>query len=120
MTGSNRKLILASASPRRRELLKLLDLSFESIASDVPEIQGPSEPPEIFTVRIAREKAEHVAKQFPDALVIGADTVVVVDGVTLGKPVDDADAARMLRLLSGRVHEVLTGVALVPGRTAVE
>ena len=112
------RVILASASPRRRELLQLLGLEFEVRPSAVEERQLPGEPAEVFIARLAREKAEDVARRsapIPEnTVVLGADTEVVLDGVPLGKPVDDADAARMLGMLSGRAHDVLTGLWLIP------
>lgn len=105
-------IILASASPRRIELLGLLCDSFDVCPSDVDEtVSGPCSPEE-FVQTLACRKCRAVAEQHPDALVIGADTVVTVDGTILGKPHDREDAARMLRLLSGRTHTVYTGVAL--------
>jgi septum formation protein len=106
------RLILASASPRRRELLGDLGVRFDVVASDVPEIPAPGEPPAAFACRAAREKAADVARRSPDAFVLAADTVVTLDGAVFGKPADRADARRMLHALSGRTHEVLTAVAL--------
>jgi len=106
-------LVLASASPRRRELLAAAGYQFEVVPSEIPEIPQTGEAPETFAQRIAREKASDVARRRPGAYVLGADTVVVVDGILLGKPTNRADARRMLRALSGRAHRVLTGVALV-------
>jgi septum formation protein len=112
--GTPPTIVLASASPRRKELLSLAGVPFIVQESGVVEQQAPGEAPQDFTRRAAREKAEAVARTLaPGAWAIGADTTVVVDGQVLGKPADRADAARMLRLLSGRSHEVLTGVALV-------
>jgi septum formation protein len=114
-----RGLVLASASPRRRELLGGLGLRFEVRAADVDETPHPNEEPGAYVLRLAREKAQAAAR--PGELVLAADTTVVIDGEILGKPLDDEDAARMLRLLAGREHEVLTGVALFeadPGRLA--
>jgi septum formation protein len=105
-------LILASASPRRRELLTQHGIAFEVVVSDVAEVPRPGEAPAAFVRRAAREKALEVAQRRPGACVLGADTVVVVDDAILGKPSDPADACRMLRLLSGRTHRVLTAVAL--------
>ena len=108
------RLLLASASPRRRELLRNAGFDFDVQASHIVEEMKPGERPEEFARRAAREKALHIAASSPGGrLVLGADTVVVVDGETLGKPSDPADAARMLRLLSGRTHQVHTGVCLV-------
>lgn len=111
------KIILASGSPRRRELLSSLGLSFEVHRPDVDESHSGSEQPEELCRRLARLKAQAGAEEFPDALVIAADTIVVIDGVILGKPHDRADAVRMLKMLQGRVHEVLTGLSVcVDGR----
>ena len=107
------ELILASASPRRRELLGYFGLPFEVIPAQGPETP-PAEADAGRTVCfLSLQKARQVAETHPDALVIGADTVVEIDGEILGKPHDEADAARMLRLLSGREHRVYTGVSLV-------
>ena len=107
------RLILASASPRRRELLQAAGIPFTAQATDIPEIPEDGEEPQAFAERLAREKALAIAHEHPDSAVLGADTIVVVDGIILGKPVDAADAARMLRLLSGRSHEVITAVCLI-------
>ena len=106
------RLILASASPRRRELLAQLGVPFEVVTSDVPELPAPAESPAAFAQRVARDKAAEVARRCPQALVLAADTVVAVDGDIFGKPRDRADARRMLEALAGRTHEVLTAVAL--------
>jgi len=106
-------LILASASPRRRELLTQAGIAFEVLPSDVPEVPRPGEVAEAFAQRAAREKALQIAAQRPGTYVLGADTVVAVDDLIFGKPVDPDDARRMLRALSGRTHRVLTAVALV-------
>lgn len=106
-------LVLASASPRRQELLRNAGISFVVHPANVPEVPFPDEPPRAFAERLAREKAVAVAEQRPGEFVLGADTVVLVDGQILGKPCDSADAARMLRLLSGRTHRVITGVCLL-------
>ena len=107
------KVILASQSPRRAEILKAVGWEFEAIAADIDETRLAAEDAVSYIKRLARTKAETVAKGFPGRLVIGADTVVVSDGEILGQPRDDEDARRMLRLLSGKSHEVMTGVALV-------
>jgi septum formation protein len=118
------KLILASASPRRRELLAQAGYRFEVQASSVPESRRPGEDAIRFATRLAREKAEEVfarrqaAGMAETATVLGADTVVVCDGEVLGKPSDAADAERMLLLLSGRTHHVVTGVAVVWGSSS--
>jgi septum formation protein len=106
-------LVLASASPRRQELLRNAGIPFEVQPAHIPEDPLPGEGAKECTERLAREKALSVAGQRPQDCVLGADTVVVVDGQILGKPSDAADAARMLRLLSGREHRVITGVCLV-------
>lgn len=106
------QLILASSSPRRRQLLELLGLKFEVRSANIDEsIQG-GETPSAYVERVAMLKAVRVATQMPQALILGADTAVVVDGRVLGKPQSPADARRMLTLLSGRSHAVLTGIAL--------
>ena len=107
-------LILASRSPRRRELLALLDLPFETDAPEVDE--HCSLPPDAAVAEIARRKARRGAELHPGRIVIGSDTLVAVDGRALGKPEDPEDAARMLRSLSGRTHQVYTGVCVIgPG-----
>ncbi len=118
-------LVLASASPRRKELLALAGLSFRTAPSSIPEEPRPSEEPIAFATRLAREKAQAVFAAQPDPdedpiLVLGADTVVVApNGEILGKPANAADAARMLRLLAGATHRVITGVCLV-SRAGIE
>lgn len=106
-------LVLASASPRRRELLAELGVCFEIDAGDVPEIPEPGERAEAFARRMARDKATEVARGHPGQFVLAADTVVVADKMILGKPRDRADARRMLQILSDRSHRVLTAVALM-------
>jgi septum formation protein len=106
-------LVLASASPRRQELLRNAGIRFEVQPADIPEVPLRGEVAKDCAERLAREKALAVARQRPHDCVLGADTVVVIDGQILGKPRDPADAARMLRLLSGRDHLVITGVCLV-------
>jgi septum formation protein len=101
-------LTLASASPRRRELLGALGLALEVRPAHADETPHPGEAADPYTRRVAREKARAV----PGELVLAADTTVTVDGEILGKPRDDLDAARMLRLLSGRTHEVISAVCL--------
>jgi len=113
----NSTLILASASPRRRELLTQAGYRFEVQPSSIPESRRPGEDAIRFATRLAREKAEEVfARHQPSTapvIVLGADTVVVCDGEVMGKPADAADATRMLLLLSGCTHQVVTGVAVV-------
>jgi len=117
-------LILASASPRRRELLTQAGYRFEVEPSSVVESRRPGEDAIRFTTRLAREKAAEVfARHQPSTapmMVLGADTVVVCDGEVMGKPADAADATRMLLLLSGRTHQVVTGVAVVWGSGSAE
>lgn len=110
------RLILASRSPRRSELLQAAGISFEVLASDIDETPHPSEAPAAYVERLAIEKARAVFALCPDRRVLGADTTVTIDGQILGKPEDEADAVRMLRLLNGRPHDVHTGVALVSTR----
>ncbi len=127
------RLVLASASPRRRELLTQAGYTFDIIPAHIPEDPLPGEDPIAYVVRLARQKAETVLRQLsappqPSSkspappqvappqvaqVVLGADTTVTLDGEILSKPADPADAARMLRLLSGRTHRVITGVAAV-------
>jgi septum formation protein len=106
-------LVLASASPRRQELLHNASIPFVVEPTNIPEAAHEGELPRDFAERMAREKAEIVFCNRPKDFVLGADTVVVIDGMILGKPRDPADAARMLRLLSGRTHEVITAVCLI-------
>jgi septum formation protein len=111
------RIILASASPRRAELLTRLGLSFEIVVSNVPENLLEGEAPSEHTERLSREKALAVSEAHSDSLVLAGDTVVVLDGVLLGKPVDTQDAVRMLSSLAGRTHRVISGLALVtPGQ----
>jgi septum formation protein len=108
------RLILASASPRRAEILRRASFSFEAIAANVDESHQSGELPEAFVARLAQVKAAAVATCVrAPALVLGGDTVVLVDSLILGKPADAEDAAAMLRRLSGRTHDVLTGLALL-------
>ena len=111
-----RSLVLASASPRRREILGQLGLTFRVEPSGMDESLLPDEGPQAHVERLAREKGLQVRERLQDAVdrpcVLSADTIVLLDGVVYGKPVDDADALRMLRNLSGRTHQVLTGIAL--------
>ena len=106
------RLILASASPRRRELLGNLGISFQVEPANVDESVHPGEPPRLYVERLARSKATAVAERMPGTLVLAADTSVVLQDEVLGKPADRTGAAEMLRMLSGKTHEVLTGVAL--------
>lgn len=112
------KLILASGSPRRRELLAQAGFAFEVQAADIDETEHSSEAPEEYVRRLAHEKAQAIAARNPDAVVLGADTTVAIDSELLGKPADRADAERMLRLLSGRAHQVHTGLGVISGSGA--
>jgi septum formation protein len=114
----NPKLILASASPRRRELLAQAGYDFDVQPSSLTESRRPEEDAIRFATRLAREKAEAVYARHQPAIVLGADTVVVCDGEVMGKPADPADAERMLLLLAGRTHQVVTGVAVVWGSSS--
>jgi septum formation protein len=107
------KLILASGSPRRAEILNFVGWEFEKRVANIDETELPGEKAEDYVRRLAREKAVAVAENYENALVLGADTIVLIDNQIIGKPKDLDDARRMLRLLSGRRHEVFTGVALV-------
>lgn len=102
------RLILASASPRRRELLHKAGLGFRVVPSHIPEEVQPGEPPREYVLRTAREKARAVACSHPAAWILAADTIVEIDSYILGKPRDEADGRRMLGLLSGRHHRVMT------------
>jgi len=106
-------IILASASPRRSELLRAAGILFTAQPADIDEAPLAGESPRECAERLAREKALAVFRNYPQQCVLGADTIVVVDDVILGKPRDADDAARMLRLLSGRTHAVITGVCVV-------
>jgi septum formation protein len=105
-------LVLASGSARRQRMLEELGLTFTVDPADIDETPGPDESAAAYVERLAREKSAAVSARHPGALVLGADTSVVVDGEIFGKPIDDTDATKMLRRLSGRVHQVLTGVAI--------
>ncbi len=113
-------LILASASPRRSELLRNAGILFEAQPAHVNEAMLPGEAPEVYAKRLAVEKARAVFRQNPQQRILGADTIVVVDAEVLGKPRDQADAARMLRLLSGRSHRVITGVCVIKAVSSFE
>jgi septum formation protein len=114
------KLILASGSPRRAEILNAVGWEFDKIVADVDETEFPNENPADYVMRLAKTKAEAVAVNHSNRTVLGADTTVVIDNQILGKPLDFDDARRMLRLLSGKTHEVLTGVAIAKnGETKV-
>ncbi|HMI59234.1 MAG TPA: Maf family protein [Gemmatimonadaceae bacterium] len=106
------RVILASASPRRRELLDLVGIAHDVHPANIDETYREGEEASAHAERLAREKGETIAAQHPDAIVISADTIVLVDGLVLGKPRDEAEAARMLSMLSGQTHVVLTAVAV--------
>jgi septum formation protein len=117
------KLILASGSPRRAEILTSVGWEFRKHVANIDESPLDNESPERYVVRLAGEKAEAVAASQTSEIVLGADTTVVIDGAIIGKPLDIEDARRMLKMLSGGWHEVLTGVALTRDtvtRTGVE
>jgi septum formation protein len=106
-------LILASQSPRRKELLGILEIPFEVIPAEIAEIPLVGESPEQFVVRAAHEKGIEVASRLSNSVVLSADTVVTIDGLIMGKPSDENDASRMLHLLSGRQHRVYTAVCVI-------
>jgi septum formation protein len=106
------RLVLASSSPRRREILAAAGWQFDVMAADIDERQRPGEAPEVYVRRMAVEKADAVRRSSKSRPVLGADTIVVAGGEVLGKPVDDQDAVRMLQALSGTSHEAMTAVAL--------
>ena len=114
------KVILASASPRRRQLLSGAGIEFEAIESMVPEQHIAGEPARDYALRMARDKATAVSSQFPDAIVIGADTIVVCENQILEKPADADDARRMLTMLSARTHTVVTAFVLARGGKILE
>lgn len=112
-----RPLCLASASPRRAELLRRYGLAFDACAPDVDEAARPGEAPDALVLRLAAAKAEAARTRFPAHVILGADTTVVLDGRMLGKPASPADAARMLGLLAGRTHRVLSAYCLLEAAT---
>jgi septum formation protein len=120
MPDKEPRIILASSSPRRADLLRSIGVEFEIAPSQVQERPHTGEAPADYITRLARAKVISIARKREQGLVIGADTIVVLDGKILGKPVDEADAARMLRSLSGRWHAVMTGVALYDVATRQE
>jgi septum formation protein len=126
VTTNDIMLILASSSPRRRELLTLAGLDFTVEAADIDERVQPGETPAKYVQRLALEKAQAIFESHREQedgddplMVLGADTTVVCDGEILGKPVDQTDARRMLEMLAGRTHQVLTGIAIVSGAGVV-
>lgn len=108
-----REIILASGSPRRKELLSHIVCDFTVIPSNIPEVASGT--PLSQVIKLATDKALNIAKSHQDAIVIGSDTLVAIGKKVLGKPADKADAARMLQLLSGKTHKVYTGIAIVCG-----
>jgi septum formation protein len=106
------RVILASSSPRRRELLAMIGITHDVLPADIDESYLAGEPPIAHAERLAREKGAVIAARHPDAVVLSADTIVVIDDEVLGKPSGAPDAARMLRRLSGRTHTVFTAVAV--------
>lgn len=116
---SELRVILASSSPRRRQLLDLVGITHEVKPSDIDETLIVGELPEQYAERLAREKVAVIAESAPDAVIVGADTIVVIDDMVLGKPQDVGEAESMLRRLSGRSHTVMTAVAVTHnGRVA--
>ena len=113
MSHLREKLVLASGSPRRAEILERAGWPHEIIVAGIDETVLPNEAPAAYVQRLARSKAEAVANRLEEGLVLGADTTVVIANQLLGQPVDEADARRMLRLLNAKWHDVLTGVAVV-------
>lgn len=113
------EIVLASGSPRRSEILASVGWSFLKDVPEIDESLREGETPEAYVERLAVEKASAIAGKWPGRVVLGADTTVVLGGEVIGKPADMDDARRMIRLLSGEVHDVITGVALVRDSTAV-
>jgi septum formation protein len=107
------RLVLASASPRRADLLRAAGIEFDVRPADIDETMDPEETPDGYVRRVAQLKAEAATRREPGRVILGADTVVLIDYRVLGKPSDEADARRMLRLLSGREHVVMTAVCLI-------
>lgn len=119
MSSNNAKIILASQSPRRRELLKELALNFEVEPCPLEETLRPDQTPEQNALTVARAKTLWVARRRPGYFVLGADTIVVLDGKIIGKPEDESDARRILETLGGRRHQVITGVAALNPKGAL-
>ena len=108
-------IILASKSPRRKQLLSMMGLEFMVQTADIDETMDLSQTPAHEVAAVSARKAEKIAAQHPQDVIVSADTIVVIDGKILGKPKDEQDAARMLRLLSGRTHTVFTGLTVFAG-----
>ncbi len=119
MENNHGTIVLASASPRRTDLMELAGVSFSVVPADICEDVLPGELPADHVIRLSREKADAVATKHDGRFFIGADTIVVLDGAILGKPVDSADAMRMLSGLSGRDHEVITGFSVFDKESGV-
>ena len=115
MPNASTSLILASTSPRRRELITLFGLAFKFVTADVDESPRAGEPPEELVRRLSRAKAQIAARDYPETTIIAADTVVSLDGSILGKPRDSVDATRMLKLMRARAHTVYSGVTISRG-----
>ena len=113
MTIDTPSFVLASRSPRRKALLENLGINFNIYPSNIEEVLNDTLTPNKLVVKLSHQKASEVAIQFPEKIVIGADTIVVLDGEILGKPVDEKHAVDMLRKLSGQTHSVFTGVSLI-------
>ena len=111
-----KNIVLASQSPRRKELLEKTGCSFIIDAADIDETIDQSKPLTEEIKRLSHCKAEHVLHRHPDSLIIGSDTIVTVDGIVLGKPADKIEAMNMLRRLSGRTHQVITGLCILSSR----
>lgn len=112
-TGTAMKIVLASGSPRRQKLLSEMGYDFEVVTPVIPEKNTPGEAPQDFVKRLSRLKAESVALKYPDSLIVGADTVVVLERRILGKPESKSEAKSMLELLSGKTHTVFTGISMI-------
>lgn len=113
----DRKLILASASPRRQKLMKIFGMDFEICPAEINEEEFQSSTPSEIVLELSLKKAQEVAKVFNDAIIIGSDTIVWLDGKLLSKPTDEADAFRILTELSGRTHKVFTGITLLDSKS---
>lgn len=107
-----KQLILASQSPRRKQLMEMAELKFDIIVADVDETNPPGMPGEEVPAFLSQKKADAISRKAPDAVVIAADTIVLLDGMVLGKPTDAVHATSILRMLSGRMHRVITGVCI--------
>lgn len=119
-SSQQQAIILASASPRRTELLRIAGVAHQVHPAHIDEQHMPDEPPYDYVLRMAREKAAAVADEFSDKLVLAADTIVVINGQILGKPRDHLQAVRFLRLLSGKTHQVMTAVSAAPPGVATD